>query len=192
MADRIVIADDETITRMDLREILTLAGYQVVGEAGDGLAAVELCRRTRPDMAILDVKMPSMDGIRVARVLREEKLVPAVLMMTAHSEKGVVDQAGEAGVLGYVVKPIREESLLPMVAVTLAKGRELEALEAEISAGKGRIRDRARLEKAKGILMDRLGLSEEEAFQALRKRAMDMGASLGEVAARILDGEWTD
>jgi two-component system, response regulator PdtaR len=186
MRHRIVIADDEPITRMDIREILTGAGYQVVGEASDGFDAVELCRNERPDMVLLDIKMPLLDGLKAARIIHEEKLTGAILLLTAYSGKEFVDQAKGAGVMGYVVKPIREEALLPMVEVAIAKGRELVEKDQEIVKTRQRLEDRVIIEKAKGILMKQRNVDEEEAFQIIRKLGMDKRRPMRDIAEIIL------
>lgn len=186
MENRIVIADDEPITRMDIQEILTTAGYFVVGQASDGFDAVEICRKEKPDMVLLDIKMPLLDGIKAARIIHEEKLAGAVLLITAYSGKEFVDQAKVAGVMGYVVKPIREESLLPMIEVGIAKGKEILEKDRKFEKTKQRLEDRTVIEKAKGILMMQRNISEEEAFQTIRKLGMDKRRPMKDIAEIIL------
>ncbi len=183
---KIVIADDEPITRMDIREILTHAGYNVVGEASDGFDAVELCRKENPDMVLLDIKMPLLDGLKAARIIHEEHLADAILLITAYSGKEFVDQAKETGVVGYVVKPIREESLIPMVEIGIAKGKEMAKMSQEVSKTKQRLEDRALIEKAKGLLMRQKNLSEDEAFKMIRKIGMDKRRPMRDIAKIIL------
>ncbi|MCP4117270.1 MAG: response regulator [Desulfobacteraceae bacterium] len=186
MGKKIVIADDEPITRMDVREILENAGYTVLGEASDGFDAVELCKKFNPDLVLLDIKMPLLDGLKASRIIREQKLAKGVLLITAYSGKEFVDQAKEAGVMGYVVKPIREESLLPMVEVAIAKGEELDKMAQEIDRAKDQLESRKLIEKAKGVLMKEKNISEEEAFQMIRKIGMDKRCSMKEIAKIIL------
>lgn len=186
MGKKIVIADDEPITRMDVREILENAGYTVLGEASDGFDAVELCKKYNPDLVLLDIKMPLLDGLKASQIIREQKLAKGVLLITAYSGKEFVDQAKEAGVMGYVVKPIREESLLPMVEVAIAKGEELDQMSREIDRAKDQLESRKLIEKAKGLLMKQQNISEEEAFQMIRKICMDKRCSMKEIAKIIL------
>jgi len=186
MGKKIVIADDEPITRMDIREILENAGYQVLGEASDGFDAVELCKKHHPDLVLLDIKMPLLDGLKAAQIIREEKLAKGVLLITAYSGKEFVDRAKETGVMGYVVKPIREESLLPMVEVAIAKGEEMALMAREIDLAKEQLESRKLIEKAKGFLMKQNKISEEEAFKMIRKISMDKRCSMGEIAKVIL------
>lgn len=186
MENTIVIADDEPITRMDLREILTDAGYNVVGEASDGFDAIELCRSKRPDLALLDIKMPLLDGLKAARIIHEEELAHGILMITAYSGKECVDQAKEAGVLGYIVKPIKEESLLPMVEIALQKGREISRLQEKMKTTQQRLDDRIIIEKAKGVLMREKQISEKQAFELIRKIGMDKRRPMKDIANIIL------
>lgn len=182
----IVIADDEPITRMDLREILTEGGYNVVGEASDGFDAIELCRSKHPDLVLLDVKMPLLDGLKAARIIHEDNLANGILMITAYSSKECVDQAKEAGVLGYIVKPIKVESLLPMVEVALSKGMEIQKIQQEIKKTKQRLDDRILIEKAKGVLMKERQITEEQAFELIRKIGMDKRRPMKDIAKIIL------
>lgn len=182
----IVIADDEPITRMDLQEILTDAGYNVVGEASDGFDAIELCRKKCPDLVLLDIKMPLLDGLKAARIIHEENIAHGILMITAYSSKECVDRAKEAGVLGYVVKPIKEESLLPMVAVALEKGLEISKIHEEMKKTQQRLDDRILIEKAKGVLMKEQQLSEKQAFEMIRKIGMDKRRPMKDIANIIL------
>lgn len=186
MGYTIVIADDEPITRMDLQEILTDAGYDVVGEASDGFDAIELCRSTCPDLVLLDIKMPLLDGLKAARIIHEENIAHGILMITAYSSKECVDHAKEAGVLGYVVKPIKEESLLPMVAIALEKGLEISKMHEEMKKTQQRLDDRILIEKAKGVLMKERQLSEKQAFEMIRKIGMDKRRPMKDIANIIL------
>jgi two-component system, response regulator PdtaR len=182
---RIVIADDESIIRMDLREILTQLGYDVVGEAADGRAAVELTEKLRPDLVILDIKMPGIDGIDAAEQISSTGIAPVVLL-TAYSEQSLVGRAKQAGVTGYLVKPFRESELMPAVELALARFRNLRELQSEVGDLKEALESRKLVERAKGILMEVHGLSESEAFNRIRRTSMDTRKSMREVAEAIL------
>lgn len=186
MAYKIVISDDEPITRLNIYEILTSAGYDVVGEAGDGFDALELCRTHRPDLALLDIKMPLIDGLKVARLIREEKLAGSILLLTAYSGTEFVGQAKEVGVEGYLVKPVSEESLLPMVEVAIGKGMEMNRMRQDIAKAQDELEGRKLVERAKGILMAQENLCEEAAYKKLRKISMDKGRPMKEIAKAIL------
>jgi len=182
---RIVIADDEPIIRLDLRELLTSLGYDVVGEAADGRTAIELARKLKPDLIILDIKMPEVDGIDAAEELSREGLAPVVLL-TAYSERELVDRAKAAGVAGYLVKPFRESELMPVIELALARFRDLQRLERQVVELQEALEARKLIERAKGILMQVHGLSEAEAFQRMRRISMDNRKSMREVAEAIL------
>ncbi len=186
MENRIVIADDEPITRLDIREILEESGYTVVGEASDGFDAIEICRSQKPDLVLLDIKMPLLDGLKAARTIYEENLASGILMITAYSGKDCIERATDAGVLGYIVKPIREESLLPMVAIAINKGREIIKTQQEMKKTQQRLDDRIIIEKAKGVLMKEKQISEDEAFEFIRKIGMDKRRSMRDIANIIL------
>jgi len=185
MSVRIVIADDESIIRMDLKEMLTSLGYIVVGEAGDGRSAVYLAREVRPDLVIMDIKMPELDGIEAARILTEEQIAP-VLLLTAYSDQQLVARARQAGVVGYLVKPFREPDLAPAIEVALARFREFRALEQELKDVREALETRKIVERAKGLLMDTQGLKETEAFRKIQKLSMNTRKSMREVAEAIL------
>lgn len=182
---RIIIADDESLIRLDLREMLTHLGYDVIGEAGDGRSAVELARRLRPDLLIMDIKMPDLDGISAAEELTREKIAPVVLL-TAYSDQGLVERAREAGVVGYVVKPFREAELMPVIELSQARFNEFRTLEREVGNLKEALETRKLVERAKGVLMEAHGLREAEAFHRIRKTSMDARKSMKEVADAIL------
>jgi AmiR/NasT family two-component response regulator len=182
---RVIIADDESIIRMDLREMLTNLGYLVVGEAGDGRSVVNLARELKPDVAVLDIKMPGMDGIEVARILTEEKIAPAVLL-TAYSQRDLVERAKEAGVVGYITKPMRESDLTPAIEVAMARFSEFQALEKEVGDLKQALETRKLVDRAKGILMDTQGLSEAEAFRKIQKMSMNKRKPMKDVAEAII------
>jgi len=182
---RIIIADDESLIRLDLREMLTHLGYDVIGEAGDGRSAMDLARRLRPDLLIMDIKMPDFDGISAAEELTRERIAPVVLV-TAYSDQGLVERAREAGVVGYVVKPFREAELMPVIELSRARFDEFRTLEREVGSLKDALETRKLIERAKGVLMETHGLRESEAFHRIRKTSMDARKSMKEVAEAIL------
>jgi two-component system, response regulator PdtaR len=182
---RVLVADDESIIRLDLGEMLTNLGYEVVGEVGDGAAAVEFARRLRPDLVIMDIKMPGVDGIAAARELTKERVAP-VLLLTAYSEQDLVERAKEAGVVAYLVKPFREAELMPSIEVALSRFAEFRAVEQEVHSLKEALETRKVVEQAKGVLMETHGLRESEAFHRIRKASMDNRKSMREIAEAIL------
>lgn len=185
MTTRIVLADDESIIRMDLKETLTTLGYLVVGEASDGVSAVNLARELKPDIVIMDIKMPELDGIAAAEVLTREKIAP-VLLLTAYSQQDLIERAKAAGVVGYVVKPFRESDLPPAIEIALARFREFRAIEEEAADLKDTLETRKLVERAKGFLMDTQGLKEAEAFRKIQKLSMNRRKSMKEIAEAIL------
>src|SRR5918911_3032520 len=185
MPTRIIIADDETIQRMDLKDVLTKQGYLVIGEAGDGMSAVNLARELRPDLVIMDIRMPEMDGIEAASTLTAEDIAP-VLLLTAYSEPDLVQRATQAGVIGYLVKPFREAQLGPAIDVTLSRFREFRQVRTELGNVKEALEARKVIERAKGLLMERYSLSEADAFRRIQKRSMDTRRSMKEIAEAIL------
>ena len=182
---RILIAEDETIIRLDLRELLERSGFEVVAEARDGEVAVELALAESPDLALLDVKMPKLDGIDAARRILEERPMP-IVMVTAYGEKELVARAVEAGVFGYLVKPFRETDLLPAIEMAQARHEELVALRAEADSLAAALAARKAIERAKGLLMEREGLSERDAFARLRKASQISGRKLEVVAEALI------
>ena len=182
---RVIIADDESLIRLDIKEMLTTLGYLVVGEAGDGVSAVNQARELRPDLVIMDIKMPGMDGIAAAKVLTEEKVAP-VLLLTAFSQQDLVERAKEAGVVGYIVKPFREAELVPAIEIALARFQEFQALEKETADLKETLETRKVVDRAKGLLMDTQGLSEAEAFRKIQKLSMNTRKPMKEIAEAIL------
>jgi AmiR/NasT family two-component response regulator len=182
---RVIVADDESVIRMDLREMLTNLGYLVVGEAVDGRDAVNLARELKPDVAIFDIKMPDMDGIEAARILTEEKIAPVVLL-TAYSQLDLVERAKEAGVVGYITKPMRESDLTPAIEVAMARFSEFQALEKEVGDLKQALETRKLVDRAKGILMDTQGLTEAEAFRKIQKISMNRRKPMKDVAEAII------
>jgi AmiR/NasT family two-component response regulator len=182
---RVIVADDESLIRMDLREMLTNLGYLVVGEVADGRSAVNQARELRPDIVIMDIKMPDMDGIEAAKILTEERIAPVVLL-SAYSQRDLVDRAREAGVTAYLVKPYREEDLTPAIEVALARFREFQELQQQVLDLQTALETRKLVDRAKGILMDKQGLSEAEAFRKIQKMSMDNRKPMKDVAEAII------
>lgn len=184
-APRIIVAEDEALIRMDLVEMLREAGFDVVGHVGDGRAAVDLARRLTPDLVILDVKMPVLDGISAAEQIVAEDL-GSVLMLTAFGQRSLVQRAVDAGAMGYVVKPFTASDVVPAVEVALARGRQMVTLRAEVSGLEGALEARKVVDRAKGLLMRNKGVSEAEAFRLIQTTAMDSRLSMREVAEQLL------
>jgi len=182
---RVIIADDEALIRMDLREMLTNQGYLVVGEVADGRSAVNQARELRPDIVIMDIKMPDMDGIEAAKILTEERIAPVVLI-SAYSQRDLVERAREAGVVAYLVKPYREEDLAPAVEVALARFREFQDLQKQMTDLQQALETRKLVDRAKGILMDKQGLSEADAFRKIQRMSMDNRKPMKDVAEAII------
>src|SRR5579883_1409682 len=168
MSTRVLIADDETVQRMDLKDMLTAQGYQVVGEAGDGVSAVTQARQFRPDVVILDIRMPEMDGLTAARTITEEEIAPVVLL-SAFGDLPLVEQAKEAGVASYLVKPLRESEVTPALDVALARSQQMRALKKQVGTLTNQLATRTTVERAKGILMQKLGISEPDAYRKIQK-----------------------
>ncbi len=182
---RILVAEDETLIRLDLKEILERAGFDVCAEARDGEEAVALARDAQPDLAILDVKMPRLDGIEAARRILDERPIP-IVMLTAYGHDELVSRAVEAGVFGYLVKPFRESDLLPAISAARARHAELEALRAEAESLADALATRKVVERAKGLLMERKGLSEPDAFARLRRASQVSGRPMKVVAEALI------
>jgi len=182
---RVVIADDESVICMDLREMLANLGYLVVGEAGDGRSAVNLARELRPDVVLMDIKMPDMDGIEAAKILTEERIAPVVLL-TAFHQRDLIERAKEAGVVGYLVKPIQEADLAPAIEVALSRFQEFRELEKQVDNLKDQLETRKLVDRAKGILMDTQGLTEAAAFRRIQKMSMNTRKSMKEIAQAII------
>lgn len=184
---RLLIAEDEAIIRLDLKEMLEEEGYEVVGEAADGEAAVRLARENDPDLVIMDVKMPGMDGLTAAEKIVDEQLA-AVLILTAFSQRDLVQRAAEAGAMGYLVKPFQKTDLMPAIDIALARHAQLSAVRKESGDLAEQLETRKAVDKAKGRLMDGKGMSEAEAFRHIQKRAMDERRSMRAVAHQIIAG----
>ena len=185
VAPRIIVAEDEAIIRMDLIEMLREAGYNVIGEAANGREAISLARHLKPDLAILDVKMPEIDGISAAELIVSEKLA-AVLMLTAFSQRELVERARDAGAMAYLVKPFSISDLTPAIEMALGRYAQIQALEAEVGELGERLEARKLVDRAKGVLMANLGISEPEAFKWIQKAAMDQRSSMSAVSEGVL------
>ncbi len=188
MAVRVVIAEDEAIIRLDLKETLEEEGYEVVGETSRGDEAVALVKENNPDLAILDIKMPGMDGLTAAREIAGEKSA-AVLILTAFSQRDLIEQARDAGALAYLVKPFQKSELLPAIEVALGRFQEMKALEDEVKGLEAQLEARKVIDRAKGRLMDDHGMREAEAFRFIQTEAMSRRAKMIDVARQVLDGE---
>ncbi|NOK61176.1 MAG: Two-component response regulator, AmiR/NasT family [Chloroflexi bacterium AL-W] len=182
---RLVIADDESLIRMNLKETLTGLGYIVIGEAGDGASVIHQARLLRPDLVIMDIKMPKLDGIQAAKILTEENIAP-VLLLTAYADQELVERATEVGVANYLVKPVRDSDLVPAIRIALSRFAEFQDMTNEIKDLKEALETRKIVERAKGLLMDTQGLKEREAYRKMQQTAMNTRKSLQEVAQAIL------
>jgi response regulator NasT len=188
VAVRVVIAEDEAIVRLDLKEIMEEEGYEVVGETGRGDEAVELVKQHKPDIAILDIKMPGVDGLTAAREISSERL-SAVLILTAFSQRDLIEQARNAGALAYLVKPFQKSELLPAIEMALGRFAEMKALDEQVKSLEESLEVRKAVDRAKGILMDELGWKEHESFSWIQKTAMSERVRMVEVAERIINGD---
>lgn len=184
-ASRVVVAEDESLIRLDLVEMLGEEGYEVVGEAGDGEQAVALATELKPDLVVMDVKMPKMDGISAAEKIAEQRIAP-VVMLTAFSQRDLIERAREAGAMAYVVKPFGKDDLVPAIEIAIARYQEILAVEAEVAQLEERLETRKIVDKAKGLLQVGLGLTEPEAFRWIQKTAMDLRKSMREVAEGVI------
>ncbi len=182
---RILIADDQPIIRLDLKKMLEACGYDVVGEASDGVKAVELARQLKPDVCLFDIKMPELDGIDAAKTVTDEKLSP-VLLLTAYSQIDLVSRAKEAGVFSYLVKPFKEADLMPQIEITVAKWEAFLRIEETATDLEDKLETRKAVDRAKGILMDQYGLKEQEAFRRIQVQSMNTRKSMREIAEAII------
>ena len=182
----VVVAEDESLIRIDIVETLTDNGFTVVGEAADGEAAIALAREHRPDLVVMDIKMPLMDGISAAEILTRERIAPVVLL-TAFSQRELVERASEAGAVAYVVKPFTPNDLIPAIEIALSRAQQISALEDEVVDIAERLETRKVLDRAKGILNDTMGLTEPEAFRWIQKASMDRRLTMREVAQTVID-----
>ncbi len=184
---RVVVAEDEALIRLDLVEMLREEGYDVVGEAGDGEQAVRMARELGPDLVVMDVKMPKVDGLTAARQITADG--PAVLVLTAFSDKELVEQAADAGTIGYLVKPFQPAQLLAGVSVALARAADRRELQGTVEDLESKLAARKVIERAKGRLMEQFGLTEDQAYTRMRRAAMDRQLPLAEIAKRVLDAQ---
>jgi two-component system, response regulator PdtaR len=185
-AKRVIVAEDESLIRIDIVETLRDHGFEVVAEAADGEKAVALAEELRPDLVVMDVKMPLMDGISAAEILTKRKIAPVVLL-TAFSQRELVERASEAGALAYVVKPFTPNDLIPAIDIALGRYAQIQALEDEVADMAERLETRKILDRAKGILNNTMGLTEPEAFRWIQKASMDRRLTMKEVAQTVID-----
>jgi len=183
---RVIVAEDEALIRMDIVEVLREAGFDVVGEAADGESAVALARELHPDLVVMDITMPKLDGLSAAEIIGNERIAP-VVMLTAFAQPEFVARASEAGAIAYVVKPFTPERLLPQIEVALARYQELTAIEEQYADVLERLETRKLLDRAKGLLQDKMKLSEPESFRWIQKASMDRRLTMGEVAQAVID-----
>ena len=186
---RVVVVDDEPITRMDIAGMLMEIGLQVVGEAGDGFDAIEVCRREKPDVVLLDVRMPVFDGFSAAETIIEEELAGCVILLTAYSDRESIERAKETGVMGYLVKPVEQRLLLPTIEVAVAQGARLRRSKEEAARSRQELSDSRLIQRAQGVLAKQENISESEAYQLLRRLSMDKRVSVAVLAQAILEQE---
>ncbi len=188
MTTRVVIAEDEAIIRLDLRETLEEEGYEVVGDCGRGDEAVALVKKMIPDVVILDIKMPVMTGLEAAKLITETKICP-VVMLTAFSQREIIEQARDAGALAYLVKPFQKSDLVPAIELAIARFAEMQSLSGEVAALGAQLEIRKLVDRAKGILLDKYAMNENDAFTYIQQLAMTERVKMGEIAQRIISGE---
>ena len=181
----VIVAEDEALIRLDLVELLNEEGYEVVGEAADGEEAVKLARELEPDLVIMDVKMPKMDGISAAEIIAEERIAP-IVMLTAFSQRDLVERARDAGAMAYVVKPFGASDVVPAIEIAMGRFQEIKAIEDELNSLEERLESRKVIDQAKGILQQDLGFTEPEAFRWIQKTAMDLRKSMRDVAEGVI------
>lgn len=186
MKKRVVIADDEAIVRMDIREMLEAYNYEVVGEASDGIDAVELCKKLHPDLLLIDIKMPIMDGLNASKVIHEQDEQIAIIIMTAYNNDHFIDKAADYGSIGYIVKPINESSLIPAIKIAVKRVADMNSLRKELTEQKQKLEDRKIIDRAKGILNKSKGMGEEEAYSYLRTISMKKRLTIRDVAEIIV------
>lgn len=183
---RVVIADDEPITRMDIKEMLESVGYTVIQEAADGFDAVEACKKYHPDLVLIDIKMPLLDGLAATRIINEELLADTIMILTAYSERNFVEQAKAVGASGYLVKPIEERALIPSIELAMARSAEMKKLRIDMQKVTDRLENRVLIEKAKGRIMVENKMTESEAYDYIRKLSLEKAVSMRRVAEIIL------
>jgi response regulator NasT len=183
---RVVVAEDEALIRLDLVEMLTEAGYEVVGQAGDGEAAISITEKEKPDLVVMDVKMPKLDGISAAERIANQRIAPVVIL-TAFSQRDLVERARDAGAMAYLTKPFTIDDLMPAIELAVSRFQEIKQLDAEVTDLQDQLKARKLIERAKGILMKNLKISESEAFKWMQKTAMDKRRSMTDVAQLVMD-----
>lgn len=186
MTRKIVIVDDEPITRMDIRDILEAEGYDVVGEAADGFSAIELCKKHNPDLVIMDIQMPILDGIKASKRITMENLAGGILLLTAFNDSMFIEKAKNVGAFGYLVKPLDEKSFIPTIEMCLAKVEQFKKLKKDLDKATEKLDERKIIERAKGILMRELRIDEEEAYKNIRKLSMDKRSSMVDIAKTVI------
>ncbi len=185
----VVIADDEAITRKDLKERLELNGYNVVGEAMDGFDAVELCREKKPDFVLLDIRMPLLDGLGAAKIIHDEELSGCIIMITAYTDDKYIEKANDIGVMGYIVKPFQDSTVFPNIEIAIKRSKELNNLKEQLVNEKKKLRERKIIEQAKGIIMEQNSLNEKEAYEYIRMLSMNKRKSMGSIAEIIVSND---
>ena len=185
----VVIADDEAITRKDLKERLELNGYNVVGEAMDGFDAVELCREKKPDFVLLDIRMPLLDGLGAAKIIHDEELSGCIIMITAYTDDKYIEKANDIGVMGYIVKPFQDSTVFPNIELAIKRSKELSNLKEQLVNEKKKLRERKIIEQAKGIIMEQNSLNEKEAYEYIRMLSMNKRKSMGSIAEIIVSND---
>jgi response regulator NasT len=183
---RVVVAEDEALIRLDLVEMLTEAGYEVVGQAGDGEAAIEITEKEKPDLVVMDVKMPKLDGISAAERIANQRIAPVVIL-TAFSQRDLVERARDAGAMAYLTKPFTIEDLMPAIELAVSRFQEIKQLDAEVTDLQDQLKARKIIDKAKGLLMSKLNLTEPQAFKWMQKTAMDKRRTMVEVSNIIIE-----
>jgi len=186
MKSQIVIVDDEPITRMDIRDLLFEAGFDVVGEASDGFEAIDVCRNYVPDLVIIDIKMPVLDGLKASKIIKHDKLAGGILLLSAFNDLDYIQQAKDVGALGYLVKPLDEKSFIPTAEVASARGQEINKIGNDYEKISKKLEDRKVVDMAKGLLMKDKKISEDEAYHMLRQLSMNRRCSMGEIARTIV------
>lgn len=188
MNRKIIIVDDDPIIRMDIKDILQAAGYDVVGEAADGFDAIELCKKHNPELVIMDIQMPVLDGLKASKRINMENLAGGILLLTAFSSEDFIEKAKGAGAYGYLVKPLDEKSFIPTIEMCLSRADDLKNLKNQLDKTELKLNERKLIEKAKGILMKEMSINEDEAFKFIRKLSMDKRCSMTEISKTLIIG----
>lgn len=186
MMKKIVIVDDEPVTKMDLQELLEEAGYSVVGQASNGFEAINECKKHRPDLVIMDIKMPMLDGLKASKKIMHDKIAGGILLLTAFYDKEFINQAKEIGALGYLVKPLDEKSFIPTVEMCISRAEDIQSLGKQVQEVSKKLEDRKFIDRAKGLLMKERNLDEQEAYNLLRQMSMDGRTTISEIARTIM------